>query len=360
MKKVYVLIGRTLEERVQEEIRNKLAGITASTEMTVINNFRSKKLVNMLPDVPVNVVNYSLLNGNTWSEIEESNKKFLIENKVKNLMVIGFNMLSSIKYGENKLFEDFLQYYVNEPQYKMKFMMTLKMYAVLVLVKNAIECRCNVFHFVIDPQEIDFGEVLKTDKVKRLYKLKREGCLFAPSYEMKLMKEKYLSASKRKYDFLFYCGAQTEDRHYIVEKKSELESIPNSDVKIIMKENNKEKVSQREYYNLLKQARFTLVIPSYDKTTFSIVRFLEAVANGCLPLVWKDCCLEEVKNTYKSLYDIISRFLLVDDLCDIERKMNELGEEGRRKAIMLIFKSKELNAVINEDIMKKRYENILE
>lgn len=359
MKKVHVIIGRTLEERVQEELKNKLAGIAASTEMTVINNFKSKKLVNMLPDVPVSVVNHSLLSGNDWREIEENNRKFFKENKVKNLMVIGFNMLSSIKYGENKSFEDFLQYYVNEPQYKMKFMMTLKMYAMLVFIKNAIDCGCMVYHFVIDPQEIDFGEVLKTDKVVRLYKLKREGCLFAPSYEMKLMKIRYLSTYSRKYDFLFYCGAQTEDRDYIVEKKSELESIPNSDVKVITKANNKEKVSQREYYNLLKQARFTLVIPSYDKTTFSIVRFLEAVANGCLPLVWKDCCLEEVKNTYKTLYDIIQRFLLVDDLGDIKGKMEMLGEEGRRKAIMLILKSKELNAVMNEEVMRKRYDKLL-
>lgn len=359
MKSLHVIVGRTLEERVQEEIRNKIAGLSISTDLTVINNFKTNKLLNLLQGLEVKVERHNLIDGENWPEIEGRNKRFFKDLKVKNLMVIGFNMLGSIKYGENKVFENFLEYYKNEPKFKMSFAMTKKMYAMLLFIKDAIECGCTVYHFVIDPQEIDFGQVLKSDKVIRLYKLKRLGYVFAPSYERSLLRNSHFSTKDRNLDFLFYCGAQTEDRDYILEGKKALEGIQNSDVKVLTKENVKEKVSQFEYYMRLRKARFTLVIPSYDKTTFSIVRFFEAVANGCLPLVWKDCCLDEVKNTYPNIYEIIKAFLIVEKLEDIERKMNELGEEGRRKAIKLIMKTKEVNAITDGDTMRKRYDKIL-
>lgn len=47
-------------------------------------------------------------------------------------------------------------------------------------------------------------------------------------------------------------------------------------------------VSKSEYLKLLSKARFTLILPAYDKAQFSIYRLLEALRVDCLPVLHPD------------------------------------------------------------------------
>ena len=68
-------------------------------------------------------------------------------------------------------------------------------------------------------------------------------------------------------------------------------------------------VSRTVYLNKIEQSRFTLMLPSYDESCFSIYRFLEALDKNCLPIIHKSCILEEVEESY----DVDLSPLVVDE-----------------------------------------------
>lgn len=49
------------------------------------------------------------------------------------------------------------------------------------------------------------------------------------------------------------------------------------------------RVLRKEYYDTLAKSRYTMVLPAYEARGFSYMRFLEAIANGCIPLIWDKC-----------------------------------------------------------------------
>lgn len=57
-------------------------------------------------------------------------------------------------------------------------------------------------------------------------------------------------------------------------------------------------VSRTVYLNKIEQSRFTLMLPSYDESCFSIYRFIESLDKKCLPIIHKSCILSEVEKSY--------------------------------------------------------------
>ena len=57
-------------------------------------------------------------------------------------------------------------------------------------------------------------------------------------------------------------------------------------------------VSRTVYLNKIEQSRFTLMLPSYDESCFSIYRFLESLDKKCLPIIHKSCIIDEVEKSY--------------------------------------------------------------
>ncbi len=52
------------------------------------------------------------------------------------------------------------------------------------------------------------------------------------------------------------------------------------------------------YLDKLEESKFTMVIPSYDKHSFSIYRFIEALYQNCLPLIHRDCNIDDVQKSF--------------------------------------------------------------
>jgi hypothetical protein len=63
-------------------------------------------------------------------------------------------------------------------------------------------------------------------------------------------------------------------------------------------------VDADKYLNLIKESRFTYMLPSYNKHCFSVYRFIESIHHDCLPLIHSDC----------NIHDIGASFGILDDL----------------------------------------------
>lgn len=57
-------------------------------------------------------------------------------------------------------------------------------------------------------------------------------------------------------------------------------------------------IPKDEYIDILKRAKYTYVLPSYDYTVFSIHRVVEALHHDCLPLISKAANIQEVNKSF--------------------------------------------------------------
>lgn len=86
--------------------------------------------------------------------------------------------------------------------------------------------------------------------------------------------------------------------------------------------NSDELLSYQDYLNLLRCSKYTLIIPSYDTTTFSLRRFVEALTQMCVPLVYDKCNMDWMPT---ELYDILEcSSLIVHDLSKLKEHVNSI------------------------------------
>lgn len=213
----------------------------------------------------------------------------------------------------------------------------------LFVLKASNVCQ-NVYHYVVDPQEFVFQDFVKFKNFERIYYLDRsfEGCKLGFLHEHKLISE--ATVRDKTADFVFYATAVSKRRQFIADAKEELESTPNWDCMIIVAKSlgAKERtaaISQDEYFDKLSVAKYTLVIKSYDETTFSSWRFIEAAARGCLPFVHKDVCLIDCESTYPTIAKIIRKYLIVDDFAHVADNIESWPEKKRLKLLEMILQS---------------------
>ena len=358
-KKLFVMVGRTLNERVLEEVKCKVIGLSKAANVVMLDPYKSDKLKKLFEGHNIRVEKIDIKNFKNWKQLESRNVEFIKQHNIRNFMVIGMDMFASAKRDNCGAIKNFYESYVDNPEYGMSFVMLRNQYAKFLLVKNMLDCRVKVIHFAIDPQEVNFCDIFGKNSVVECFNLRRPGFKFIPSNEYALLLNQASVSDQRSTSLLFYCGAQTEDRKWIVNAESKLKSIPGSDILVIQKGEKKKGVSQTEYYELLRKSKFTLVIASYDHTTFSIVRFMEALAAGCLPLVHCSCCLNDLANTYEDMYKVAKKYLIVKSIDDIKRKMEEYGEHERQCIINQLLDDFVLNKCRNVEVMQKVYKKIL-
>lgn len=85
-------------------------------------------------------------------------------------------------------------------------------------------------------------------------------------------------------------------------------------------------VSRTVYLNKIEQSRFTLMLPSYDESCFSIYRFIESLDKKCLPIIHESCILDEVEKSY----DVDLSPLVVDEPMSESQRL-ELLDHYRAK-----------------------------
>ena len=83
-----------------------------------------------------------------------------------------------------------------------------------------------------------------------------------------------------------------------------------------------ELLSYDEYLDLLWYSKYTLIIPSYDTTTFSLRRFVEALIQECVPLVYDKCNIDWMPTELRHILE--QHNLIVSDLSKLKEHINAI------------------------------------
>jgi hypothetical protein len=83
------------------------------------------------------------------------------------------------------------------------------------------------------------------------------------------------------------------------------------------------RLSYEEYMKNIASSKTTMVIQSYDQSTFSVHRFVEAVSVGCLPIVFS--AMHEVGFAgFTDTNEFIAKHLYIDDLTELQQTIDRL------------------------------------
>jgi len=179
----------------------------------------------------------------------------------------------------------------------------------------------NIKQIIYDPQELQYKNLYSHIQNYFFYSSNEINTKYFPFIEYGYFYNVNNNLNKI-IDFVLGYTVLTKERKYI---DSFIKSINLTNKEIYLKnkytkENNY--INYNKYYERLKIAKFTLIIPSYDVNEFSSIRFFEALALDCIPLIMKKCNWEKAFNVYKDFFKIIKEYLLIDSNEDIKKKIN--------------------------------------
>lgn len=84
-------------------------------------------------------------------------------------------------------------------------------------------------------------------------------------------------------------------------------------------------VSKKIYMDHIARSRFTLILPAYDPSCFSVYRLIESLEHNCLPIIHNHCNVEELEKSFGvNLSDLI---------------MEDLPTEARRLELLNYYRS---------------------
>lgn len=358
-----MLFGRYIpsDDVIIPAIVNTISRCVPNGECKVIDTFKTPKFKHALSVAPnTEHLHYLGVDCNDWNECLEYAKNFLHENNITTLVITRVTMISGFKADDDYIPQLFESRIKERPDYATTYMIMKRVYAAYHLVKAAAtECE-KVIHFLIDPQEFDFEMIFKFNSYRRVFGTAKEGkYIFMPAFEYGC-KELVHGIDKTKHgDFHFHCTAITEDRFFILDYMDDLRSIPNSSVRVFGAGKHDKLKRQTEFYEDLAGYRYTLCIPPYDKTTFSIFRFWESIMLDVLPFVYKGCSSKDLRLTFPDIYDIIREERLVVDISDISSRIKEFSEEKRLSILERIKDTKSYKKITNLKFIQERWKKIL-
>lgn len=245
----------------------------------------------------------------TWKEFYENvDLSFLDGIEIDDVWMFGAPLLdgANLKRGRNGLNKAF------EKNTSMTFVSVAKVFMtnyLLLAIANRRKVHYNELSY--DPGEFPVSEIT-VDALKPVsytvyhgYTSKEFQFEKLDSYQVGL-KERAprFFFSSDEIDVVFGYSYMTEDRKEEHEKISHVwESIDKKFTKrLLLRTNQKDlqdtSVSKDEYMSLINDARFTFIVPAYEKKAFSGYRFIESVFYDCLPLVFDHCNYKDFFDSY--------------------------------------------------------------
>ena len=203
-----------------------------------------------------------------------------------------------------------------------------------------------VAHIIYDPNEVNWKEcdVFKGECTRLFfYGSKRFDAINFDHINYYFQNLK-VEPVKKLYNFAVSYTVLTPDRKMMWQYEDELNGLPES---IVLKEDKYKKVREfipkPQYLELLNDSYYTLVLPSYQRESFSYVRFIEAIAHNCIPLIMPECDLTECFGDDELIKSLIT------EPKDIFQKMVDWESSGLRLITLAALKSKFLNRSLDLD-----------
>lgn len=357
---LFLFLAGTINKGQELITKYIISGIARSVDVVVVDAFKGRKLQSLLSVEDISFVKYKGMDFDDWAQTEAYNQKFIVENGIKNFIFIKHAMQSGIRNGDDGTLRRFFERYEDDPGMGVNYQSLKKVFCYSLFIKNVIESGARVMSFTLDPLEPDYNQIIPGNRVKNLFTTVRPGYTYMPCYEQVLSEEAEKESTEKRVDFAFYCTCFSPNREEMLKYKPLYENTPGFVVHIIGRQDrNAECISQPDYYRLLSSSRYTLCIPPYDKTTFSIIRVFESVCRDCLCLVLGSCNLSEVLFTFPDIHDIIiKRGLVVDHFEDIPEKIRELNPK-REVILEEIKNSRSFKKIMNPEVVKARWIKLL-
>jgi len=100
-------------------------------------------------------------------------------------------------------------------------------------------------------------------------------------------------------DFVFGYSNMNDGRSGFVEDIDALSNRFTKSQVLVKTSTDKSKwLNPDAYLELVSRAKYTMILPAYDKGSFPIFRLIESLQNDCLPLIHNSCGVDEVEQSY--------------------------------------------------------------
>lgn len=318
-------------------------------DVVVINSSSRSLIDSVIPEGMKQIdfkTNEVVKQTGNWPDYIDACKKFLIDNDIVTMFVIGSTMVNNKKFGDEHSIAKDIDRMQNEVNLRMNFVSMRTFYTRVQFINACSQVCKHVYHQVVDPQEPDYSRVFDFNEYVEFVDLQfasRRRTLM-PYYEWYSFKDDQNSIefSDRHVAFTFGASAVTADRHFLIPLVGEIEeSLGKENLaydillrkKVEVGKSRTMFVDQRQYVYDLQYAAVTIVVPAYDAEAFSWFRFVESVSRGCVPLVYKECCTDSIKKCYPEIYKIIHDELIVSDAADVVEKVKKFVNDSERVKI---------------------------
>ena len=316
MSSTVVALLSSIESTQAEIISCIIAQILEFIPDAYIVDFYKDEKMNRVLGGQKNVIKMNQHKYDKWSSIYRHYKSVIKE--ADNVILIKTPILRGDKYQltSDKLCEidDGI---INDDTYCMQYDKIKRLIDRILFVKA---CRNkNVYQYVLDVDEVNFSDVWNFKKYIRIGACNWNGVSYFPMYEY-ILANTYIQEIPKAED-VYYIGSNYDgSRDWLYTYRDQMKERIGSR-RVMLKRNNPTtgkfeifsrndtgcRVAQTTYYYNLMLSRFTVITPPYNESEFNMVRFMEAVILGCVPVILPNVNLDGIRLTFPDIYDIIKK-----------------------------------------------------
>lgn len=335
----------------------------AKSEVMTIDPYRGDTIAKVAMSPCVGFPLYELPDMlGDWDSVFKACCKFLRDNAIDTMLIVGLQLFSDFKRGlEKTLIKKTLNKFHYDKRYSMNFNMKKHEICKLVFEEACFATCKNVYHYVLDPQEPHLDHVFSRYKpacYRRLTFVRTLGLeeLIMPFYEYGL-NDMRLDSDNNQIRLFFRGSAMNKDRHFLLDYGRKFGKVEGCRVKVFTKAQGNA-IPQDYYFFLLMHSRYTMVVTPYDRKSFSWLRFVEALMNGCLPLVHDSCSLEMLDESIPDVSKIIKEYLMFSTPEEIDKKMKDLSGGLREEVIECLLDTDTFRKFLDPEWLSSRWSRL--
>lgn len=195
-------------------------------------------------------------------------------------------------------------------------------------------------HVIVDPDETDLSGFTRYSNCQRFFGYNSKIFNFKTnSYYLDQLKTEFVSnTSDKTYDLFIGYTILANHRKFIYNYRN-IYDVENKKVAITDKYLNiYTTLPFNEYIKTLRQSKAQIIFPSYNRKSFSYMRFYETLFNGCLPLILDECFINEFIENDKERE--LLRPLIIGATTNIQQVIDNLHSNSYINVLQQYYQNK--------------------